>query len=126
MCTCVQKSRTPLAPGKGFHYKFDCTDANGSHQSVSLDASGDSVAKQLAEMELLQEMRFEATLPNGDKLDVEGFLTVDEKKLEELPDDKVLQLHRSGLLALLQMHRVSMGNMSKLANQYGQAVAATT
>ena len=81
---------------------------------------------QLAEMDLLQDMRFEATLPNGEKLDVEGFLTVDEKKLEELPDDKVLQLHRSGLLALLQMHRVSMGNMSKLANQYGQAVAATT
>lgn len=83
-----------------------------------------AICHQLAELELLQEMRFEATLPSGEKIDVEGFLTVDEKKLEELPDDKIVQLHRSGLLALLQMHRVSMGNMTRLANLYGQTVAA--
>lgn len=78
------------------------------------------VCQQLAELDLLQDMRFEATLPNGEKLDVEGFLAVDEKKLAELADDKVVQMHRSGLLALLEMHRVSMGNMARLANRYGQ------
>jgi hypothetical protein len=82
------------------------------------------VCVQLAALDLLQDMRFEATLPSGEKIDVEGFLAVDEKKLADLPDDKVGQMHRSGLLALLEMHRVSMGNMSRLANLYGQQAAA--
>ncbi|MFN3860601.1 MAG: SapC family protein [Roseateles sp.] len=76
------------------------------------------ICELLADMELLQDMRFEATLPNGEKLDVEGFLALDEKKYAELPDDKVLQLHRNGLIALLEMHRLSMTNMNRLATRY--------
>lgn len=71
----------------------------------------------LQELDLLQDMRFEATLGNGEKLDVDGFLAVDEKKLAELPDAKIVELHRNGLLALLEMHRISMGNMNRLAVQ---------
>ncbi len=77
------------------------------------------ICQQLNELDLFREMRFEATLASGDKLDVDGFLAVDEKKLAELPDDEVLKLHRSGLLSLLEMHRVSMGNMSRLAAKHG-------
>ena len=76
------------------------------------------ICNLLVEMELLQDMRFEATLPNGEKIDVEGFLALDEKKYSELPDDKVLQLHRNGLIALIEMHRLSMGNMNRLAARY--------
>ncbi|PTT82201.1 peptidase [Pelomonas sp. HMWF004] len=76
------------------------------------------ICNLLAELDLLQDMRFEATLPNGEKLDVEGFLALDEKKYSELPDNKVLELHRNGLLALLEMHRLSLGNMNRLANRY--------
>jgi SapC len=76
------------------------------------------ICNLLADMDLLQDMRFEATLPSGEKLDVEGFLALDEKKYAELADDKVLQLHRSGLLALIEMHRLSMGNMNRLAARY--------
>lgn len=76
------------------------------------------ICNLLVEMELLQYMRFEATLPNGEKIDVEGFLALDEKKYGELPDDKVLQLHRNGLIALIEMHRLSMGNMNRLAARY--------
>jgi hypothetical protein len=76
------------------------------------------ICNLLVDLDLLQDMRFEATLPNGEKLDVEGFLALDEKKYSELPDDKVLELHRNGLLALLEMHRLSLGNMNRLANKY--------
>ena len=51
MCDCVQKSRIPLSPGKGFHYKFECKDASGKIKKIELDASNDSIAKQLAEEE---------------------------------------------------------------------------
>jgi len=76
------------------------------------------ICNLLVELELLQEMRFEATLPGGEKIDVEGFLAVDEKKYSELADDKVLQLHRNGLIALIEMHRLSMTNMNRLAARY--------
>jgi len=76
------------------------------------------ICNLLVELELLQEMRFEATLPNGEKMDVEGFLALDEKKYAELPDDKVLELHRNGLLALIEMHRLSLGNMNRLVGRY--------
>ncbi|MCH7343825.1 SapC family protein [Pelomonas sp. CA6] len=74
--------------------------------------------EELMTLDLLRDMRFEATLPNGEKIDVEGFLTVDEEKLAALDDAKVAQLFRNGLLALIEMHRVSLGNMSRLAGQY--------
>lgn len=76
------------------------------------------ICNLLVEMELLQDMRFEATLPSGEKFDVEGFLALDEKKYAELADDKVLQLHRNGLIALIEMHRLSLTNMNRLVAKY--------
>lgn len=76
------------------------------------------ICNLLVEMDLLQDMRFEATLPNGEKFDVEGFLTLDEKKYAELADDKVLQLHRNGLIALIEMHRLSLSGMNRLVSKY--------
>ncbi|RZL35636.1 MAG: peptidase [Rubrivivax sp.] len=76
------------------------------------------ICNLIVELDLLQDMRFEATLPSGEKIDVEGFLAIDEKKYSELPDDKVLELHRNGLIALIEMHRLSMGNMNRLAARY--------
>lgn len=76
------------------------------------------ICELLVDLDLLQDMRFEATLPNGEKIDVEGFLALDEKKYAELPDDKVLQLHRNGLIAMIEMHRLSLTNMNRLVSKY--------
>jgi hypothetical protein len=76
------------------------------------------ICAKLAQMDLFQDMRFEATLANGEKIDVEGFLTLDEDKYAKLSDAQVLELHRNGLLAMIEMHRISLGNMSRLANRY--------
>ncbi|MDM4767338.1 SapC family protein [Pelomonas sp. SE-A7] len=79
---------------------------------------------ELVKLDLLQDMRFEATLPNGEKLDVEGFMAIDEEKLGKLDDAKVVEIHRNGLLSLIEMHRVSMGNMPRLAGLEGVAAQA--
>ncbi|WP_422016845.1 SapC family protein [Roseateles sp.] len=76
------------------------------------------ICNLLVELDLLQDMRFEATLSTGEKIDVEGFLALDEKKYAELPDDKVLQLHRNGLIALIELHRLSLTNMNRLVGRY--------
>lgn len=64
--------------------------------------------------DLLREMRFDAELPDGQKLKVDGFFTVDEKQLGQLTDADIVTLQRSGVLGLIHAHLVSLGNLRKL------------
>jgi hypothetical protein len=80
--------------------------------------------QRLVELDLLRDMRFDATLPDGNKHTVEGFLTVDETKAQNLPDNVVGELHRSGMLALIQLHWASLGLMRKLMDWHVQHVGA--
>lgn len=82
------------------------------------------VGKRLLELNVLREMRFDATLPDGSKHSVDGFLTVDDKKMTELPEDVVVELHRNGLLGLVHLHWVSLGNMRRLAQWHAERAAA--
>lgn len=78
------------------------------------------VGRRLQELGLLQDMRFDATLPDGRQHSVDGFLVVDEKKAAELPDAVVVELHRNGILGLLQLHWASLGTMRRLVEWHGQ------
>lgn len=78
------------------------------------------MCKRLAQLDVLQDMRFDVTMPGGRQHTVDGFLGVDEKKMNDLPDDVVCELHRSGVLGLVQLHWASMGNMSKLAEWHAE------
>jgi len=73
-----------------------------------------NVARRLASLGLLQEKRFDATLPDGQKLALDGFFMVDEDRVKALPDATVLALHREGLLTFIQTHWVSLGHMRRL------------
>jgi hypothetical protein len=79
-----------------------------------------AVARALLEAELLTSMRFDATLPDGAKLGVEGFLTVDEKKLAGLPDAKVVELFRNGVLGLVHAHQISLRHMRRLVQWHAE------
>ncbi|HMC16643.1 MAG TPA: SapC family protein, partial [Albitalea sp.] len=80
--------------------------------------------KRVVELELLKEMQADATLPKGEKLKVEGFLTIDEEKLTTLPDATVLELHRSGMLMLMQSHLMSLINVRHLVERKAVRMAA--
>ena len=75
------------------------------------------LGRSLLELDLLQPMRFDATLPGGQQLSVDGFLTVDEKKFQELPEDKLPHLHKSGILAMIYAHQFSLGLMRGLVER---------
>jgi hypothetical protein len=83
------------------------------------------VGKRLQELDVLREMRFDATLPDGTQHTVDGFLTVDDKKMTELPDAVVAELHRNGVLGLVHLHWVSMGNMRRLLDWHVERAAAS-
>jgi hypothetical protein len=81
--------------------------------------------KRLRELGLLQDMRFDVTLPDGRKHTVDGFMTIDDKKATDLPEPVVAELHRSGFLALMHAHWISMGNMRRLVDWHVERGAAT-
>lgn len=79
---------------------------------------------RLGELDLLKEMKADATLPDGATLSVDGFLAVDEDKLRALPDATVLELHRNGMLMLLQVHLLSLHNIRHLVERKARRVQA--
>jgi hypothetical protein len=79
----------------------------------------------LVQADLLTEMRFDATLPDGKTLTVDGFLAVDEKKFAALSDAKVLELHKNGALGLIHAHQISMRHMRRLVEWRQQREAAS-
>jgi hypothetical protein len=80
--------------------------------------------ERLVELDLLKEMTADATLPNGETLKIDGFLSVDEEKLGQLPEAAVLELHRNGMLMLIHAHLLSMTNMRELIQQKHIRLAA--
>ncbi len=83
-----------------------------------------AVCKRFQELGLLQDMRFDVTLPDGSKHAVDGFMTLDDKKVTDLPDNVVAELHRNGLLGLMHLHWTSMGNMRRLVDWHVERAAA--
>jgi hypothetical protein len=75
---------------------------------------------KLLELDLLRDMRFDATLPDGRKHTVDGFLTVDAEKAQKLADNVVGELHRNGMLGLIQLHWASLGLMRRLMDWHVQ------
>ena len=74
------------------------------------------IVKLLDEMGLLIERRIEAKLSTGETIGFQGFGIVDERKLNELPDDQFLALRRTGGLGLVYLHLVSFANLKNLGD----------
>lgn len=76
------------------------------------------IGARLLELGLLAEMQFSATLADGSIHRVDGFLTVDDKRMHGLPDAVVGELHRNGILGLIHQHRASLGHMRGLVERH--------
>jgi hypothetical protein len=117
-CTALNDTRgTPLfeADGQASQYLLDVQKYLETLEAELIRTRG--FCARLQELDLLQDMRFDATLPDGNKLSVDGFLALDEKKLGALPDATVVALFKNGILGLIHAQQVSMGNMRRLVER---------
>ncbi len=78
------------------------------------------VGRRLLDLGILQPMRFDATLPSGEKVVVDGFLAIDEAKLTALPEADLADLTRTGLMKLIQAQLLSMPHMTRLVERRWQ------
>lgn len=83
-----------------------------------------AIGQRLVELDLLRDMRFDATLADGRKHTIDGFLTVDQQRFGELKDATVLELHKNGMLGMIHSHWVSLGHMRKLVDWHFERTSA--
>jgi len=74
---------------------------------------------------LLMSLNAKVDMADGQQFSLTGLLIVDEKKLLALDDDKALELFKSGELAWLYCHLMSMGNMAELVNKMANLSSTT-
>ena len=84
------------------------------------------LVEKLHSLGLLKDMHAKLT-PNegGNPVVLSGFMVVDEEKLLQLSDQDALALFRSGELAWVYSHLLSLANLQKLANRMSSATVAT-
>lgn len=70
--------------------------------------------KQLVDNNLLEEISIRITYASGQVRNVTGILAVNEKKLVELDDDKVLAMHKAGFLGACYSTMLSLGQLNRL------------
>ena len=75
----------------------------------------DFVAR-LQELDLFSEYSANIEMKSGEKFSLGSLLIVNEKKFLKLKDDVVLELFRSGQLAWIYFHLVSLSNMGNLVD----------
>ncbi len=69
---------------------------------------------KVVELDLLDQIQIRLTYQDGTQRNVTGMMSINEKKLLELPDDQVLELHKAGFLGAMYAVMMSVGQLNRL------------
>lgn len=81
-------------------------------------------SKALTDNGLLVERNATVRTPDGREFNLNGFLVVDVEKFVALPEATVVEWHRSGWLALIHQHLMSLGRFNDLTRRQVERLAA--
>jgi len=73
--------------------------------------------EQLVRLELLKDYNAKVSMNDGREFSIGGFMAVDEKKFQEISDEDLNTLFRSGDLGLIYAHLASLKNLQALVNR---------
>jgi len=76
--------------------------------------------KELVDNDLLLELELNINLASGETKKLVGLYSVDEKKIQALSDDKVLDFHKRGLFIPIHAMLGSLGQINRLAQLRNQ------
>ncbi|MBC8355465.1 MAG: SapC family protein [Planctomycetes bacterium] len=77
--------------------------------------------QHLKELELLEPMKADFTLPGGEKKSLGGFMAINRDKLRNLPGDKLAELAKTDELELTYIHLLSMNNFRRVLERTAKA-----
>ena len=95
------------------------SDFLNNRQQLLVDLANSEMLTQqfvskVVELDLLNPMQLRVQYSNGQGRNVGGILTIDEKKLVELADEQVVELHRAGFMGALYAMMLSLGQLNRL------------
>lgn len=70
--------------------------------------------KKVVELELLNEVEVRIVYANGQQRNITGIHSINEKKLHELKDEQVLELHKAGYLGAIYAMLTSLAQLNRL------------
>jgi hypothetical protein len=70
--------------------------------------------KAINDLGLLRPITIDAKTPSGESIAVHGLLTVDEQKLNALPDEDFLRLRKEGFLGAIYAHLCSLATIEQI------------
>ena len=74
-------------------------------------------SRKMDELGLLKENKAQATTADGKGYTLTGIWVIDEPALAQLPEEKVLELFKTGELAWIYLQLASLGNFRRLAER---------
>lgn len=74
----------------------------------------------LQTLDLLRQRDLQLTDAEGNSLMIRDFYVIDEPAFRDLPEDKIVELHRRGWLPWIYAHLLSLGNVKSLQKRYNQ------
>ena len=80
--------------------------------------------QHLKEMDLLEPMKADFTLPGGEKKSLGGFMAVNRDKLRNLAPEKLAELAKTDELELTYIHLLSMNNFRRVLERTAKTNAA--
>lgn len=75
----------------------------------------DKFIKELEANDLLKEYELNLVSGSGERHRMRGLFSIDEQKLAELPEEKVLDFHKRGLFIPIHAMLISLGQVQRLA-----------
>lgn len=78
------------------------------------DARTATIIKSMADSQLFDPLPLQVTRGSDAPVNLTGIMTINEAKLNALPDDKFLEFRRSGALTLAYAHLISLGQFGRL------------
>ena len=81
--------------------------------------------QRLRDNDLLMELNAKVDMADGQQFALTGLLAVDEKKLLQLSDEKALEFFKSGELAWVYCHLMSLGNMAGMIDRIAKVTASS-
>lgn len=80
----------------------------------------------LAELDLIQPMHLDITFADQSSTRVEGMYTINEAALQNLPDTRILELHKQGYLALIYTMLTSLGHIYAMVDRKNKRISAVS
>jgi len=81
--------------------------------------------KKLKELDLLEPMQAQITLPSGEKMNLGGFQAVSREKLKGLSDEQLGELAKTDELELIYLHLQSMRNFNLMLAKFSDEGSKT-